>query len=121
MFGGLFGGGEKLMHPAWMELSTLDQLNKIKEDSYKKTQVLFKHSTRCSISSMAYNRLEKGWDEKSEAADFHYLDLIRFREVSNAIASMFSVHHESPQLLVIKNGVCERNASHNQVSADLVG
>lgn len=108
------------MHPAWIQLSGLDQLNKIKEDSYQKTQVLFKHSTRCPTSTMAYSRLENGWDKKSDVADFHYLDLIRYRDVSNEIANMFSVRHESPQLLVIKNGVCELNASHNQVSVDLV-
>jgi len=120
MFEGLFGSSSKKLHPTWKELSESGELHQIKEDSFQKTQVLFKHSTRCSISTMALNRLDQKWDSKSDAADFHYLDLIKHRNISNQVADMFSVFHQSPQLLVIKNGVCEVNASHNEVGVELV-
>lgn len=120
MFGGMFGGGPKL-HESWNELNELDQLDQIIDNSNAKKQVLFKHSTRCSISSMAFNRLVSKWESKSGQADFYYLDLIAHRDISNAIADRFGVHHESPQILVIENGKCVTNASHNQVSVEAVG
>lgn len=120
MFEGFFGSSSKKLRTDWKELSESVELEQIKKDSFKKPQVLFKHSTRCSISTMALSRLEKNWDTKSESADFHYLDLIKHRNISNQIENMFSVTHQSPQLLVIKNGVCEVNASHNNVGVELV-
>ena len=120
MFEGFFGSSSKKIHDDWKELSQSEELNQIKKDSFKKPQVLFKHSTRCSISTMAFSRLEKNWDSKSGSADFHYLDLIKYRNISNQIENMFDVTHQSPQLLVIKNGVCEANASHNNVDVELV-
>jgi bacillithiol system protein YtxJ len=94
----------------WIELSSESQLEEIKEKSKQKPQVIFKHSTRCSISSMAKSRLDRsaGIDE----ADVYYLDLIAHRNLSNKIAEVFKVYHESPQVLVIKNGDCIYDESH---------
>lgn len=94
----------------WIELNHVSQLDVIQDSSYTKAQVIFKHSTRCSISSMALNRLEKS--EAPQAADFYFLDLIRHRDISNSIADVFNVQHESPQILIIKNGKCIYHESH---------
>ncbi len=94
----------------WIELNSQDQLTEIKQKSSTRAQIIFKHSTRCSISSMALNRLQRS--EVPGDADFYLLDLIRFRNISNAIATEFGVAHESPQVLVIKNGTCTYNESH---------
>ena len=94
----------------WIELQDLNSLEDIKLLSFKRVQVIFKHSTSCSISSVIKNRLEKSLYPTE--IDFYYLDLIKFREVSNAIASIFQVHHESPQVLVIKDGECIYDESH---------
>lgn len=103
----------------WIELNTLDQLNQIRELSRQRPQVIFKHSTRCSISSMALNRLQRA--EVSESADFYLLDLLRFRSVSDQVADDFSVHHESPQVLLIKNGECIYDESHTGIGmADIL-
>jgi bacillithiol system protein YtxJ len=98
----------------WIELQTVEQLHQLKEQSFQRPQILFKHSTRCSISSMAKSRLERG--PVPVGVDFYYLDLIRFREISNQIADEFQVWHESPQLLLIRNGVCTYDESHNAIS-----
>lgn len=119
MFGGLFGGGVKTP-VEWSNLESISDLDKAIEDSFQKKQVLFKHSTRCSISSMAFNRLQSSWSKVAEKADFHYLDLIQFRDVSNAIADKLGVMHQSPQLLVLEKGKCVAHSSHNSVSVDLV-
>ena len=86
------------------------ELEEIIRRSESKSQVIFKHSTRCSISSVAKGRLERS--RVPPGADFHYLDLISFRNISNKIAQVFKIHHESPQILVIKNGECIYDESH---------
>ncbi len=100
----------------WIELTAPQQLTTIKEHSKQKPQVIFKHSTRCSISSVAKNRLEKS--TVTDGVDFYFLDLIKYRDISNQIATDFSVYHESPQILLIKNGECLYDESHSGISMD---
>lgn len=100
----------------WIELTNEDQLEAIRKESAEKTQVIFKHSTRCSISSMAKSRLERA--ACPEQLSFHLLDLIRYRSLSNKIEEQFHVYHESPQVLIIKNGECIYDESHNGISMD---
>lgn len=97
----------------WNTLSSIEQLEAIKSASYQQPQVIFKHSTRCSISSMVLNRLERS--DAPENIRFHYLDLLAYRPLSNQIAEDFSVHHESPQVLLIKNGECIYDESHQGI------
>ena len=101
----------------WNILNSIDQLLKIDEKSKNKTQILFKHSTRCSVSSFAKKILESEHnDAMSEEFDVYYLDLISFRDVSNEIAIHYNIEHQSPQLLVIKEGVAVFTSSHSDVS-----
>jgi len=94
----------------WSELSELSQLDTIIEDSKTKTQVIFKHSTRCGISRAVLKQFEK--KEIEDTIDLYYLDLLSYRDISNELASKFQVIHQSPQLLVIKNGVVVAHDSH---------
>ena len=94
----------------WISLTEIDELIRIKEKSFQKPQVLFKHSTRCGTSSLVLNRLERA--KEIPEADFYFLDLIRYRDVSDKIADLFNVYHESPQVLLIKNGKCHYEESH---------
>ena len=66
---------------------------------------------------MAKNRIESV-KEPTEIEDCFLLDLIKHREISNEIASKFNVTHESPQVLIIKNGVCLKDLSHSDISWD---
>ena len=100
----------------WKNLTSIDQLEAIAADSFNTPQVLFKHSTRCSISSMALNRLEM--NTPPQCVDFYLLDLLQHRDISAAIAEKFKVHHESPQVLVIINGECTYDESHMGISMD---
>lgn len=100
----------------WIALNSEAQIAAIKNLSVNKPQVIFKHSTRCSISSVAKSRLERG--EAPSNADFYYLDLIAYRSLSNQIAEQFGVYHESPQILVIKNRECVYDESHSGISLD---
>ena len=102
----------------WLVLDKPEQLAEIEAASHSKACVIFKHSTSCPISSMAKFRLEDHWDFKQEEVDIYYLDLIRYRETSNMVASHFEVHHESPQLILIRNGEVTYDASHLDISVE---
>ena len=94
----------------WSVLNTEEQFNSLLEKSNSKPQVIFKHSVRCSISSVVKSRLEKSGIP--EEIDFHILDLIAYRSLSNKIANELDVHHESPQVLLLQNGECIYDESH---------
>lgn len=102
----------------WLTLDQEAMLNTLEQNSFEKPVVIFKHSTRCSISSVAKRRLERAWDLPKEDVDIYYLDLIRYRPISNQIASQFGVKHESPQLILLKDGKVIHHSSHNMISVD---
>ncbi|HSV11294.1 MAG TPA: bacillithiol system redox-active protein YtxJ [Hanamia sp.] len=97
----------------WIPLEDEKQLEEIVINSNTVPQVIFKHSTRCSISSMAKNRLDK--KNAPDGINFYFLDLIKYRSLSNKIAHQFHVSHQSPQVLVIENGKCVYNESHSGI------
>lgn len=97
----------------WNHLTDLAQLEKIKAESTLHPVVIFKHSTRCSISRMVLDRLERSWNQTEVAASKPYfLDLLSYRQISNQIADIYCVEHESPQVLIIKNGQSIFDRSH---------
>lgn len=100
----------------WHPLTQIEQLQEIIDKSAHTPQVIYKHSTRCSISLVVKNRLEK--EAAPEAVDFYFLDLLAYRPISNAIAEQFRVYHESPQVLVIKKGECVYDDSHMAINMD---
>lgn len=100
----------------WIHLTDEEQLKQIISKSQNRPQVIFKHSTRCSISSVALQRLQKV--EQPADIDFYFLDLLAFRSLSNKISEAFRVHHESPQVLVVRDGNCIYNESHLSISMD---
>lgn len=102
----------------WIHLTNIDQLTEIDQQSFNRPQFIFKHSTRCSISSMIYTRLERS--PTPEEVDCYILDLIRHRDISSKIAQEYDVYHESPQVLLIKNGECVYDESHYGISMDAV-
>ena len=117
MFKKLFGSSEpkdKKIMP-WLPLTTIEQLETIADQSKTKTQLIFKHSTRCGISRMVMNQFVSAYDVDVNA-DLHYLDLLNYRDVSNEVGYKFQVMHQSPQLLVLRNGVVVAHASHGAIN-----
>ena len=101
----------------WIQLNSKNQLETIKASSYGKPIIIFKHSTRCGISSMVLKRfISKVSQELLDKFYFYYLDLLSYRDLSNEVADSFNVLHQSPQILVIKDGSCTFNASHYDIS-----
>ena len=98
----------------WIHLTDEEQLKQIINKSQLKPQVIFKHSTRCSISAVALQRMQK--TAQPSDIDFYFLDLLANRSLSNKIAEVFKVHHESPQILLIRDGQCVYDESHLGIS-----
>jgi len=104
---------------SWSLLSNENLLQDLVKLSFSEKVLIFKHSTRCSISTMSKNRLES-LGENSKIKNCFLLDILNFKEISSKIESDFKVIHESPQVLIIQNGQCIYNASHNEISWDRI-
>ena len=100
-----------------VELKSIQQLKEIYDTPSDKLKVFFKHSTRCSISSMALRNFQAQWDINNDCADLYYLDLIAFRDVSNEIANLTGVDHQSPQAIVLKDKQVKYHESHSHIDA----
>lgn len=104
----------------WYDLTELQQLDAIVKESAEVPVLLFKHSTRCSISRMALKGFEREYDIEEDNLKVYYLDLLAHRDISNEIASRFGVQHQSPQILLIKNGEVVYHTSHSDIDAETV-
>jgi bacillithiol system protein YtxJ len=98
----------------WNKLNEIEQLEDINKASFEAPIMIFKHSTRCSISSSALSRVERNWNNEVDDLKTKpfYLDLIAYRNISNEVAQKWSIEHQSPQVLIIENGKCIYNESH---------
>ena len=105
---------------AWHQLSTASQVDEIWEKSFEQPQLFFKHSTRCSISSMALRRFEMSNCQNNTGVDCHFLDLLNYRDISNYIAEKSGVMHQSPQIIVVKNGKVILDESHGMIDGNEV-
>lgn len=119
MFGSS-GESEKGSNMTWRALTDLGQLNEIVDESTEKPVVIFKHSTRCSISRMALRQFEQEFNLEGKVVPY-YLDLLEHRDISNEIANRFGVYHQSPQLIVIKDGKAIYDRSHESIDATKLG
>jgi bacillithiol system protein YtxJ len=121
LFNSLFGSSEEKKETGskinWIPLQYVGQLDEMVALSDQKPAVIFKHSTRCSISRFALKQFEKEY-ALEDRVDAYFLDLLEYRDISNEIASRFGVYHQSPQLLLIKNGQSVYDASHSDINAD---
>ena len=119
LFTSLFGKNEKeekeLGLLPWIALTSKEQLDEIVEKSNERPQLIFKHSTTCGISRMVLNMFTRSYT-LGESADLYYLDLHAHRDVSNAVASHFGVVHQSPHLLVLKDGGVNFHTSHGAIT-----
>lgn len=120
LFNKLFGSSpeeKEISVLPWIPLTELGQLQDIESKSVTKTQIIFKHSTRCGISRMVIKQFETDYNVTENDLDLYYLDLLNYREISNNIANTLQVMHESPQLLVIKKGVVVAHDSHGGINS----
>ncbi len=118
----LFGSSSKESTPKkelpWQALTRIEQLDALTEQSKRKPVVIFKHSTRCGTSSMALRQFERHYNVDNENIELYFLDLLAYRDISNEVAIRFQVLHQSPQIIIIKDGVTVYHASDYQIQAE---
>ena len=115
----LFGTSNEVIETnkfPWIPLTNSEQIENIEVRSKDKIQVIFKYSTRCGINRIVMKKFEKAYESFVQYFDFYYLDILAFRTVSNTIATKYHIIHESPQVLVIKNGAVIAHSSHSAIN-----
>jgi bacillithiol system protein YtxJ len=119
LFKNIFGKEkvEEMPNSFWMYLEEVN-LDDLEKESFKKPVAIFKHSTSCGISKFVWNQFQKEFNIPNEQMDFYYLDLLAYRSISNHVAEKFNVVHQSPQLILIKNGKAVYNASHESITVE---
>ncbi len=122
IFDKMFGGGEKEEKKEpnlnWVSLVEVSQLDVAEMESEHQVVAILKHSTRCGISRMVLRQFENSYDLPEDAAvRLYFLDLLSYREISNEIARRFSVTHQSPQLIVLKNKEVVHHSSHQDIDS----
>ncbi|MCZ8146014.1 bacillithiol system redox-active protein YtxJ [Flavobacterium sp.] len=117
LLGSLFSGNtsESSSNINWFKLTDLNDLESMIQESFQHPVVVFKHSTRCSISRMALRQFEADWNLEGKITPY-FLDLLEYRPISNAIAERLGVVHQSPQVIVIKDGQAVYDASHEGIA-----
>lgn len=111
---------EEIKEMPWVQLERMEQLDELTEVSQSVPVVIFKHSTTCGISRMSLRSFERDYKYEESQLKAYFLDLKQYREISNAIESRFGVQHESPQLLLIKNGTVTYHTSHSGIDATVL-
>ncbi|HEX9980291.1 MAG TPA: bacillithiol system redox-active protein YtxJ [Flavobacterium sp.] len=120
IFGNIFGSADHQSQNEmeWNELTSVNQLETISTESFQYPVLIFKHSTRCSVSRMALKQFENHYSFNVEQIKPYFLDLLSYRDISHAVADRFNVVHQSPQILLIKEGKCIFTSSHGEIDAE---
>jgi len=116
IFGGDGASDNQNTRIDWNKLTSLAELDEAIAVSFETPIVIFKHSTRCGISRMVLKRFESEFNRDTKVTAY-FLDLLTYREISNAISEKFNVQHQSPQLLLIKDGKSVYDVSHDAIDA----
>lgn len=112
----IFGKSSSSLVNAWIRIEGPENIKQAKDESYNRKTIIFKHSTRCGISSRVLSQFEKEIAAQQPNVGLYYLDLLAYRDLSNSIATEFGITHQSPQILVLENGKIIHHASHSSIS-----
>ncbi len=116
---GLFSSSTDKKFALWNELNSEAELNRLLSLKDGSKHLIFKHSTRCGISSMALRQFESAWKDSSEIK-LWYLDLLSYRDLSGKIAQKLNVQHQSPQALLFQDGQVLYHSSHHSIDATTI-
>lgn len=117
---GLFSSFNSPSSFPWKHIVSVGELEDIFNQNDDKAHLFFKHSTRCSISSMALREFEQKWDQGQTEFELYFIDLLKHRDVSNRLAELSGVQHQSPQVIVVKGDKMLLTASHDRISASQI-
>ncbi len=104
--------------PNWTILTEHNQIESLILTSFETPCMIYKHSTRCDMSAMTYHVLESDWSFKEQDLKPYFIDILAYSNLSVHIADTFKVHHESPQVILVRNGICTFDTSHLDISIE---
>lgn len=104
----------------WQQIEDPSTIETILEESNNKPQLIYKHSHRCSVCFVAQGNLESAAEEILQEAEMHFVNVVKSRNISDAIAEQLDLRHESPQAILLKNGEVVWHASHGKIDADAI-
>lgn len=107
--------------PHVSEIMNEEDWKLVRDESKKKPVFVFKHSTECPISAGAAYRTNV-WLKKAhkDAPKIYFVKVIERRPVSQKIEAEVEVKHESPQLLLLKDGKSVWNTSHEAITSEAI-
>ncbi len=109
---------DKIKHENWNVLTEEEELQGVMEASHNRLQLVYKHSFTCGICHMTLENIEDSFDELEEQADMHFVDVKNARPVSNLLADKLDVRHESPQVIIIREGKAVWDESHHAIKGE---
>lgn len=116
----MFFSKSKSKSHRWEYLRDVNTFNQLVHESTEKPLVIFKHSTRCPISSMALDRFNDAASEIAAESNLVMIDVIDDRPTSLHVADALGVMHQSPQVLVVHNEKSVYDNSHNGIQGKTV-
>lgn len=100
------------MSANFINVDSLEGLERLVAQSHERPVILFKHSLTCGISNGVYRIVSQ------VRADVNVVVIQTHRDLSNAIATMTGIRHESPQAIVLRDGKPVYHASHYDIEAE---
>jgi bacillithiol system protein YtxJ len=103
----------------YQEIRSLDELAEVLKASERQTVMFFKHSNTCGVSSRAFNEFRKYLQAPEGAQVRNCLIIIQSsRDVSDGLASLTGVRHESPQVIIVSEGLAVWHDSHLAIKSE---
>lgn len=99
------------MSNPFIEIADVPSLDQFMASSNGSSAILFKHSDTCGVSARAYREMS----QLSQPVGL--ITVQRARAVSNEIEKRWQVSHETPQVLIVRDGKVIWDASHFQIKA----
>jgi bacillithiol system protein YtxJ len=102
------------MENHFVKITDINAFQGLIERSKERPVVIFKHSLTCPVSAGAYDQMAEF------AGEVALVEVQQARELSREIENRLGLAHESPQVIVLRNGQVVWNASHFKITADAV-
>jgi len=101
----------------WYKITDSGDIDQVVNDSFAQPVLVYKHSPICGLSSNALQKLEKGWNAlEAKKLKPYFVDVVAQRPLSQGIAQRFKIMHQSPQVLLIRDGICVYDIAHFEIS-----
>ena len=99
-------------------INTIDEYKK--QITLNNIYLVFKHSNKCEVSKVVYKRLQDALDNKTLNISIFMLVVQDSRELSDFIEKETKIKHETPQIILFKDGKVIYTESHYKILSEIV-